>query len=119
MAEKEAEFWGIVEGGEDAVEVLYGADLDTTAVGSGFPKAPPPGERYTPPPLRSCAAIMCSCDATNCSLQQHLLNPAAPVIKPLHLPFTGRGMPPLLVAATPLGGVHQCWSTCVYLKATN
>lgn len=35
----EADFWDIVERGEDLVEVLYGADLDTSALGSGFPQA--------------------------------------------------------------------------------
>ncbi len=47
-AEKEAEFWRIVEAGEDdVIEVLYGADLDTTEVGSGFPRAPPLGNRWS------------------------------------------------------------------------
>ena len=35
----EAAFWAIVEEGEDPVDVLYGADLDTTQLGSGFPRA--------------------------------------------------------------------------------
>jgi hypothetical protein len=35
----EAAFWAIVEEGEDPVDVLYGADLDTTRLGSGFPRA--------------------------------------------------------------------------------
>ena len=35
----EAAFWQIVEEGEDPVEVLYGADLDTAQLGSGFPRA--------------------------------------------------------------------------------
>lgn len=34
----EAEFWRIVEEGEEAVEVLLGADLDTSQYGSGFPR---------------------------------------------------------------------------------
>ncbi|KAA6416700.1 MAG: lysine-specific demethylase 5C-like, partial [Trebouxia sp. A1-2] len=33
----EAEFWKVVEEAEDPVEVLYGADIDTTITGSGFP----------------------------------------------------------------------------------
>jgi hypothetical protein len=33
----EGEFWRIVEEGEEPVEVVYGADLDTSQVGSGFP----------------------------------------------------------------------------------
>ena len=45
-AELEAEFWRIVEEGEDVVEVLYGADLDTVQTGSGFPRAPPLGDRW-------------------------------------------------------------------------
>lgn len=35
----ETAFWQIVEEGEDPVEVIYGADLDTTLLGSGFPCA--------------------------------------------------------------------------------
>ena len=35
----EAEFWHLVETGEEAVEVLYGADIDTGKMGSGFPTA--------------------------------------------------------------------------------
>ncbi len=34
----EAEFWKVVEEAEDPVEVLYGADIDTTITGSGFPQ---------------------------------------------------------------------------------
>eukprot|EP00854_Cymbomonas_tetramitiformis_P007771 gene7771-9237_t len=34
----EQEFWRIVEKGDQLVEVLYGADLDTAVGGSGFPK---------------------------------------------------------------------------------
>ena len=34
----EAEFWKVVEQAEDPVEVLYGADIDTTITGSGFPQ---------------------------------------------------------------------------------
>ena len=34
----EAEFWQVVEKGEEPVEVLYGADIDTTITGSGFPQ---------------------------------------------------------------------------------
>ena len=41
----EAEFWRIVEEGEDEVEVLYGADLDSVETGSCFPRAPPLGDR--------------------------------------------------------------------------
>ena len=33
----EAAFWQIVEEGEEPVEVIYGADLDSTQLGSGFP----------------------------------------------------------------------------------
>ena len=42
----EAEFWRIVEDGEEPVEVYYGADLDTASFGSAFPK---PGQA----PLRT------------------------------------------------------------------
>ena len=34
----ETEFWKVVEAAEDPVEVLYGADIDTTITGSGFPQ---------------------------------------------------------------------------------
>ena len=34
----EAEFWKVVEEAEDPLEVLYGADIDTTITGSGFPQ---------------------------------------------------------------------------------
>ena len=33
----EQEFWNVVEQGEEPVEVLYGADIDTSKTGSGFP----------------------------------------------------------------------------------
>ena len=33
----EEAFWSIVEEGEEDVEVLYGADLDSTIFGSAFP----------------------------------------------------------------------------------
>ena len=33
----EEAFWNIVEEGEEEVEVLYGADLDSTIFGSAFP----------------------------------------------------------------------------------
>lgn len=36
--ELEHTFWDIVERGESPVEVFYGADLNTGAVGSGFPR---------------------------------------------------------------------------------
>jgi len=39
----EAEFWKVVEEAEDPVEVLYGADIDTTITGSGFPQKVCPG----------------------------------------------------------------------------
>ena len=35
--EIEEAFWNIVEEGEEEVEVLYGADLDSTIFGSAFP----------------------------------------------------------------------------------
>lgn len=35
---KEADFWKAMESGQDAAEVLHGANLDTTKVGSGFPR---------------------------------------------------------------------------------
>ena len=34
----EAEFWKVVEEADEPVEVLYGADIDTTITGSGFPQ---------------------------------------------------------------------------------
>jgi hypothetical protein len=37
-SEMEAEFWRIVEEGEEAVEVLCGTDLDSAVLGSGFPR---------------------------------------------------------------------------------
>lgn len=39
-ADMEREFWRIVEEGEEPVEVVYGADLDTGVLGSGFPTRP-------------------------------------------------------------------------------
>jgi hypothetical protein len=33
----EREFWDVVEAGEEPVEVMYGADLDTSVMGSAFP----------------------------------------------------------------------------------
>ncbi|PKA65099.1 putative lysine-specific demethylase JMJ14 [Apostasia shenzhenica] len=38
----EGEYWRIVEHPTEEIEVLYGADLDTGAFGSGFTKASPP-----------------------------------------------------------------------------
>lgn len=35
----EAAFWEIVEEGEENIDVIYGADLDSTVLGSGFPRA--------------------------------------------------------------------------------
>lgn len=35
----EAAFWEIVEEGEESIDVIYGADLDSTQLGSGFPRA--------------------------------------------------------------------------------
>ena len=40
----ETEFWKVVEAAEDPVEVLYGADIDTTITGSGFPQKVPSAE---------------------------------------------------------------------------
>jgi hypothetical protein len=40
VADKEIEFWRLVEAREDAAEVLYGDHLDTAQVGSGFPTDP-------------------------------------------------------------------------------
>lgn len=37
MEQIEQDFWDIVEDGEQAVQVLYGADLDTRGGRSGFP----------------------------------------------------------------------------------
>ena len=34
----ETEFWKVVEAADEPVEVLYGADIDTTITGSGFPQ---------------------------------------------------------------------------------
>ena len=31
-------FWKIVEEGEESIDVIYGADLDSTQLGSGFPR---------------------------------------------------------------------------------
>ncbi|XAR65571.1 hypothetical protein NMG60_11009733 [Bertholletia excelsa] len=39
VEEIEGEYWRIVEQPMDEVEVYYGADLETGAIGSGFPKA--------------------------------------------------------------------------------
>ena len=33
----ERAFWDVVEAGEEPVEVMYGADLDTSIMGSAFP----------------------------------------------------------------------------------
>uniref|UniRef100_A0A2P2KJE7 Putative lysine-specific demethylase JMJ16 n=1 Tax=Rhizophora mucronata TaxID=61149 RepID=A0A2P2KJE7_RHIMU len=48
----EGEYWRIVEKATEEIEVLYGADLDTGAFGSGFPKKSDPigsttDEKYT------------------------------------------------------------------------
>ena len=37
LAELEEEFWRIVEAGDEVVEVVCGANLDTADCGSGFP----------------------------------------------------------------------------------
>ena len=37
MEQVEQDFWDIVEGGDESVQVLYGADLDTRGGRSGFP----------------------------------------------------------------------------------
>lgn len=34
----ESAFWNVVERADEPVEVLYGADIDTTITGSGFPQ---------------------------------------------------------------------------------
>ena len=36
--EVEEAFWKIVEEGEESIDVIYGADLDSTQLGSGFPR---------------------------------------------------------------------------------
>jgi len=36
----EEDFWRVIDCGDDPVEVIYGADLDTTVSGSGFPLDP-------------------------------------------------------------------------------
>lgn len=41
LEDREAEFWRIVEEGEEAVEVLCGVGLDTAVTGSGFPQVCP------------------------------------------------------------------------------
>lgn len=41
----ETDFWRIVERATDPVEVLYGSDIDTSAYGSGFPRASDPVPR--------------------------------------------------------------------------
>jgi hypothetical protein len=58
IAQIEAEFWRIVEKGEEQVEALYGSDVDTSKYTSGFPKgaaavaklsgAPPGGSGFGP-----------------------------------------------------------------------
>lgn len=40
LEESEAEFWRLVEEGTQPVEVLAGVDLETSVVGSGFPRHP-------------------------------------------------------------------------------
>ncbi|KAL5053579.1 hypothetical protein RYX36_034261, partial [Vicia faba] len=40
VEEIEGEYWRIIEQPTDEVEVYYGADLETGALGSGFPKTP-------------------------------------------------------------------------------
>lgn len=37
IADIEQAFWDVVEAGEEPVEVMYGADLDTSVMGSAFP----------------------------------------------------------------------------------
>ncbi len=51
LEDTEAEFWRIVEEGEEAVEVLCGVGLDTAVTGSGFPQVCPW--------LITCATINC------------------------------------------------------------
>ncbi|KAK9819859.1 hypothetical protein WJX72_003401 [[Myrmecia] bisecta] len=48
--ELEAEFWRIVEEGEEPIEVWYGADLDTSIVGSGFPRKDVSDDPYAAAP---------------------------------------------------------------------
>ena len=57
----ESEFWNVVERADEPVEVLYGADIDTTITGSGFPQQVCfwAGYVVSPAVLWCCAVVLC------------------------------------------------------------
>ena len=82
VAEVEAEFWRCVETPDHTVRVLYGNDLDTHAVGSGFPVRADLRERFTahaedmppPPPHLACGAREGG-EALDSEIAEHPWNP--------------------------------------------
>ena len=77
----ETEFWKVVEQAEDPVEVLYGADIDTTITGSGFPQkvCRCPGILYTVYfPFHIAIAMLCCHYVLECYCKcQALLRPSS------------------------------------------
>ena len=78
--ELEHEFWRIVEGGEEPVEVYYGADLDTGVVGSGFPRKGESDDPYAQHPWN--VNNFPKLDGVHSSMLKHVDEPIQGVIIP-------------------------------------